>query len=173
MKYNEDPRNSNSGFTLIELLLVIIFMGAIAAISVNTFNTYTRYQKFSQVVIDFVNTLNTAKARAYAQVKPNDISACDSSSTLYGYSVDYKSTKFDLDVNCSGAPGPKKISTVDLTNTPIKIKRASTPPGSPNGNILFHVLNGAVTGDLNVVIYDSYGNSKNVTVSSAGVINVQ
>ena len=148
---------TQKGFTLLELLLVMVVIAAIAGIGVTTFNSYSKNQAFSQAVFDFVNTLNTAKARAYSQVVP---SGCIS---LEAYSVSFTSNSYSMNVVCSG------VSTVvKTTNFPGSAISITTTPRT----ITFSVLTGGVIGNGSVV-FSGYGGAytKTVNISPVGVIS--
>jgi prepilin-type N-terminal cleavage/methylation domain-containing protein len=152
-----------SGFTLIELLIIIAVIGMLSSLGVSSFIGYSRSQTLSQATANFVNTLNTAKSKAYSQVKPDLLAACSGNNTLNGYIVSLTSNSYLLNVSCSGGP-PSTLSTTSLGNITI------TP--APK-TIFFQVLTGGVVGDGKVTITDSYGKSKTVTISPIGVIKVQ
>ncbi len=165
---------AQKGFTLLELLLVMVVIAAVAGIGVTTFNSYSKNQAFSQAVFNFVNTLNTAKARAYSQVKPDSIPACNGSATLDGYYVipdlvpPYRN--YFLGVQCSG--GRAMISQFTLP-AEISFQPTSGTPPSTTTEIFFHVLTGGVSGPGVIVLTDSSGLIKKVTVSNVGVISVK
>lgn len=154
---------SSSGFTLLELLVVIMVIGAVAMLGVSSFANYSRDQRFNQAVLTFVNTLNTAKSKAYAQDKQTSFAECAANRALNGYSVSFNANSYSLLINCSG--GSRTLSTVSLTAFSTSI---TTAPRT----VSFKVLTGAVSGSGNIV-FTSSGKNKTVNITPVGVITVQ
>ncbi|MBI2034146.1 MAG: prepilin-type N-terminal cleavage/methylation domain-containing protein [Candidatus Levybacteria bacterium] len=81
------------GFTLIELIVVFSLIAIVSSIGIQTFIDYNRKQAVDKVANEIVSMLQTARSRAFTQVKPN-VSACDTdlvtpsnTETLQGYRV--------------------------------------------------------------------------------------
>jgi prepilin-type N-terminal cleavage/methylation domain-containing protein len=148
---------SQKAFTLIELLVVVAVIGMMSVIGVASFISYNKNQTLQQAVSDFVNTLNTAKSKAYSQTKT---SSC--SGSLDGYSVRIVNNSYSLYIVCSGVSS-------QLTTPPVLANITI----APNENIFFQVITGGVTGNGNVVFTQVGGNSKTVKISSVGVITAQ
>ena len=135
----------------------------ISVIGISTFIGYSRNNALSQATSDFVNGLNTVKSKAYSQVKPVAIASCVNGE-LDGYGVKWTTaSSYALIVRCSGVDTTLPLSTVTLKN--ITLAPASR-------TIFFRVYTGGVLGVGDVTISNTFGNSKTVNVSSAGVIKV-
>lgn len=154
------------GFTLIELIVVFSVIAVLSTIGVASFVSYSRAQTLQQATNDFITVLNTAKARASAQVKPSP--TCISTSALQGYSVTVNivARTYSLNVICSGTTTAISTSTLP---TNVSFNSAAGIPPTTTTNVRFSVLTGGVTGTGNVVL-SSYGATKTVTINSVGGI---
>lgn len=160
---------NNKGFTIIELIVVFSVIAILSTIGVASFVSYSRSQTLVQATNDFVNILNTAKARSAAQIKP---SQCNSASTLdgYGVSVNIVPRTYVLNVICSGI-----TTTLSTLTLPVNVSfnSATGNPPTTTTSIFFSVLTGGVTGAGNVVLSypsDSGILPKTVTVTPVGGI---
>lgn len=160
---------NNRGFTLIELIVVFSVIAILSTIGVVSFVSYSRIQTLQQATNDFVNVLNTAKARSISQIKP---SQCNSASTLNGYVVivNVAANFYTLNVVCSGI-----TSSLSTTALPVNVSfnsATSTPPTTTT-SIFFSVLTGGIIGAGDVVFsYPSVSGiqPKTVTITSVGGI---
>ncbi len=154
------------GFTLIELIVVFSVIAILSTIGVASFVSYSRAQTLQQATNDFVNVLNTAKARSVSQIKP---SQCNSASTLDGYVVivNIAGNSYTLNVICSGTTTP--LSQPFTLPANVSFNSATGIPPTTTTSILFSVLTGGVIGTGNIVL-SSYGQTKTATVTSVGGI---
>lgn len=163
-------RNS-AGFTLIELVVAFSVMAILATVGMAAFLNFSRAQTLQQATNDLITTLNTAKEKAVAQVKPND---CQNK-VLNGYDVLLAVGVYKLQAICNGSA--EDVSTTLLPNDgSVKFDISSmTLPMT----IKFYVITGGVTssgatdnnGNINIILNSVSGtNAKTITVTPGGVI---
>ncbi len=165
---------SLGGFTLIELIIVFAVISILSTVGVASFVSYSRSQTLQQAANDLVTTLNLAKASTSTQVKVFNYNGgtiqCPVNTTLQGYSVtiDIANNRYNLSIVCSGS----SIPATTYTKLPTGVTfNPTTDPTNPTTttNVFFPVLTGGVIGSGNISL-SSYGNTKTITVNSAGGI---
>jgi prepilin-type N-terminal cleavage/methylation domain-containing protein len=178
------------GFTLIELVVAFSIMAVLSTIGVAAFLNYTRGQSLQQATNDLVSTLNTAKADAVSQIKPNDpncLPLTQQEKVLSGYKVILsKATtpnSYTLYAVCDGVnvPVPPATATIPTVKLPNGVSFDSSTFVSPatTMTITFFVLTGGVasngvidaTGNTTIVLDGYTGTTpKTITVTSGGLI---
>ena len=145
------------GFSLIELLVVFALIAVITSLGFAAFSAYNSSQVVQSSTSDVANVLNTAKARALSQVKPDVCSA----SVLEGYEVTIAqgAQTYTLSVVCNGRH---------------QLLSQSLPPqvtfsSDSTQQIRFGI--GGVTSSASITI-KGYGKTKTIMVNGAGRIEV-
>lgn len=160
------------GFTLLEVLLAVTLSVAIAATSVVGFTQFNNTQRLQNAALDVAITLEKAKSRSQTQVKPDSIIACRTNQ-LRAYEV--RICDSPLGQCTQVTPGRYELHIIcGATNTLLEAKQlpsALSFSTITNRRITFAVLTGAATnGSLQIT---GFGKQRTITVSSAGIINVQ
>jgi prepilin-type N-terminal cleavage/methylation domain-containing protein len=156
--------SNNKGFTLIELVVAFSIMAILGTIGIASFVSYSRSQALQQATNELVTTVNTARAKAVAQV--ND--AC-SGGVLNGYDVVLtKGTNpypdsYALNAICGGVDIQQKT-----TNFPAGVSLG----GSNTIKISFAVMTGGVNSPPGNIIINGASGSKTLTIDSGGNILV-
>ena len=151
---------NKKGFTLIELVVAFSIMAALSTIGIVAFGDYSRAQTLQQATNNLITTLNTAKAKAAAQVKPDD--CINPIKTLNGYTVALTANSYQLQAICNGLA--ETVSTTPLPHV-VSIDSASTM------TVTFSVLTGVVTGSGNIIIDGETGTTpKTIMVTAGGLI---
>lgn len=97
-----------NGFTLVELMIVMGIVAILSGIGISAAIKYSNAQVVDVSARNFANTLQVAKSRAFANVKP---AGCVG--VLFGYVVNVPTTsQYTLTADCSTTD--KLVSTVNL-----------------------------------------------------------
>lgn len=170
-------RRCIAGFTLIELIIVISVLAILSVVGIAAFSSYSRAQTLNAAAGGLSVTLNLAKSRAYSQVKPQ-VAGCDDNNPLSGYEVRicgigvscFNSTNstsnryYELDVKCGNSLNPTATITVGVLPLNLSFDSAS------QAKFFFPVLRGSVVGNGNIIIKNTFNETKTVTVDSSGNI---
>lgn len=156
---------NNRGFTLLELIIVFTVIAILSSAGIASFVSYSRSQSLQSAASDLATTLNSAKSRANSQVKP---SQCSDDQILSGYKIviDESSTKYSLYVVCGESLLIKTTTLPD--NGKITFNLVETTPRS----IFFPIIKGSVQGAGGIGLKGYNNESRCVSISSGGVINV-
>lgn len=120
--YFKIPRyeDKSKGFTLIEIIVVFSVIAIISTVGIAAFVSYSKTQALQASYLDFINTLNKAKAYSLSQVKPT---RCDQN-LLNGYDVvlNYSSDQtsqdsYSLYVRCGDQDQEPPLKTAKLPQT--------------------------------------------------------
>jgi prepilin-type N-terminal cleavage/methylation domain-containing protein len=151
----------SSGFTLIELLIVLAVIGLLTGVGINTSIQYNRSQVVDSAAKDFATMLQTAKSRAFTQVKPSNCTG-----TLSEYRVVLQDDLYSLYAVCATS-GAVKVGTDSRLHSGVDMTETQTP-------ISFVVLSNRVViggGVANATYtFTGYGFSKTVQVFNDGRI---
>lgn len=152
---------NKDGFTIIELVVSFSIIAVLSTIGIAAFGNYSRAQTLQQATNNLITTLNTAKARAVAQVKPNDC-ITPVVKTLSGYKVVLTKNSYRLQAICNGSA--ETISTTNLAGVSIDTTKSTM-------TVTFSVLTGVVIGSGSIILDDDAGTThKTITVTSGGLI---
>jgi prepilin-type N-terminal cleavage/methylation domain-containing protein len=152
-----------NGFTLIELVVVFSIMAVLGTVGIASFVSYSRSQALQQVTSDLITTINTAKANAVSQTKPD---SCQNKS-LNGYRVYLVLDSYKLQAICNGSVSVPDISSTSMPTNGVKFDPTMTLPMT----ITFSVISGGVTGAGTIILDGpTVGSKKTITVSAGGVI---
>ncbi len=163
------------GFTLVELIVVIGVILLVSFITILNSNAYTDTQKLRQAGLTMRSDLRLVRTKAQSGLKPL---ACDSASSLVGYTVDF----FADTTNCEGSgscyrmypvcnPDPGAAALASVTQF------VTLPDGIIFSQFVPSVSFSSVTGrtdlDTNAVflLTGQRDNSYVVTVSPSGVVS--
>ncbi len=165
--------HSQHGFTLIELMVAITIMALLSSFGIVSFVTYSRSQSLKAATQDFITVLQSAKASATSQIKPD---TCANTGVLDGYEVIRNSqSSYSIGPVCGGTYDSASSKTVTLpTNGNVSFDDGSSL------TILFQTVTGIVSFDppqsnnyADVVLRESQSNAtQTVRVYSDGRINV-
>lgn len=157
------------GFTLIELLIVFSVTAILAVLGIASFISYNRSQSINTANSELVTVINTARARAMAQVKPSCTGALD------GYKVGFCGVDSVnppcLDTNYDYAL--YAVCNDTLVSPAIISKNLPTDVGFTGGTpreFYFKVVSGGIDGTGGTVKIAGYGQEKCIIVSSTGII---
>jgi Tfp pilus assembly protein FimT len=167
-KLQTSKNQREEGFTLIELLVTFSLLAVISIVSIASFSAYNTTQKLTNGILDVKNTLQYAKSQTVSQAN-----TCQSGQHFIGYKVVaccqggscpvcLSTNNYEVDLVCSGG-----ASLVSGKNLPQGVTLDTT--NSTSFSFLFNSLSGNVTG-AGVIILKQGNVSKNITVSSIGVI---
>lgn len=149
------------GFTLIELMVVLSITAVLGTFGIAGFVNYNKSQVLQTSANEVVTMLSLARSRAQSQIKP---SGCIGD--LSGYSVKISIPKtHTLYVRCSIGP-EIKIDQQD------KLLPANLTFNSGN-SFFFPIKTGGVQAPGQIIISDSGGKTKTITVNSLGGVSVQ
>jgi len=160
----------SGGFTLVELLVVFSVLVILSTVSIASFSSFNRTQSIQSAAFDLSTMLQTAKSRATSQYKP---SSCGTN-TLSSYMVRVckltgsscsSDGDYELLASCGG--GSSVIAKSRLSKN-IFVDGATTTTKL----IMFNLLNGSVSGTGDVVIKDTTGNIRTVTINNVGRITI-
>lgn len=156
-------KNWQLGFTLLEVLLATSLLVTAGIIGLVGYNQFSTSQNFENAVLNVYTFFAKAKSRAQSQLKPGNISACQTG-VLDGYAVVIYpgNNRYELDVQCSGT----KVA-IESNQLPNSITFGVTTQTM----FLFHVLNGSV--DSGTVTINGAGKTKIIQVTSNGGISIQ
>ena len=156
----ERSSSFSKGFTLIELLVVFSVLTILAISGLVSYASYSRTQAVTNERNTLITTLNVAKARAQAQVKPASCAA----QSLTGYTVVVNATNETYTLRALCSSSTVDISTTTLPTPDIVIVSTSTP------NYTFPVLTGTATSGT--ITIRGYGTiNQTVNISPNGTIN--
>ncbi len=159
--------STSSGFTLIELIVAFSIIAILSVMSVAAFVNYSRIQAVNNEASYLIAALNTAKARAQSQVKPEECTTnlTITNDTLSEYSVVIQPSNYKLTAKCGGVSIPVTIeSGADVHNFSSPI----TAGGSYT--ITFNVLSGTVSPSPTTITLT--GNWTGQNISKAITINL-
>lgn len=154
------------GFTLIELLLVISIIAILSTIGIASFVSFSRTQLLNSAVSQVQITLETAKSRAFTQVKPN-ITPCNSNANpIRDYTVRIlTTTQYQMSITCGAGAVLSEAQTL-----PVGVTFATTSVGNI---IRFKPLTGeAQFTSPTITINGNNGGSKTITIDAAGTMTV-
>jgi prepilin-type N-terminal cleavage/methylation domain-containing protein len=165
-------RNTSAGFTLIELIVAFTIIAILSVMSVGAYVNYSRTQAVNNEASYLIAALNTAKARAQSQVKPDECTTSLNSATnetLSEYSVIIQPSNYRLIAKCAGASIPVTIeSGADVHSF------ASPITASGSYTITFNVLSGTVSpSPTTITLTGSWAGqniSKAITINLDGTI---
>jgi hypothetical protein len=164
-------------------------MAVLSTIGVAAFLNYTRGQSLQQATNDLTSTLNTAKADAVSQIKPNDpncLPLTQEEKMLSGYRVILSKmttpNSYTLYAVCNGVnvpvPPPPATATIPLPKG-VSFDSSTFVSPATTMTITFFVLTGGVasngvvdaTGNTTIVLDGYTGTTpKTITVTSGGLI---
>lgn len=162
---------SGAGFTLIELVVAFSIIAVLSTIGVAAFLDYSRSQTLQQATNDLITTINAAKSKAIAQIKPND-ARCLPDKVLSGYKVVLNTGQYTLYAVCGGFNVPIPPAT-DATPITTKLPKGVSFDSSMTlpMTITFGVLTGGVVGSGSIIL-DGIGvtTGKTITITPGGLI---
>jgi prepilin-type N-terminal cleavage/methylation domain-containing protein len=156
------------GFTLIELMVVISITAALGVLGMAGFSSYNQVQVLQTSASGVVSMLNLAKSRAQSQVKPSGL--CPGTSKLDGYVVKVipgsndTPGNYSLWLRCSG---------LDVRVDGQDRKLPSDLNFFSYTSLFFPVREGGTRTPDNIVICNSGGKARTITVNSLGGVSVQ
>ena len=163
---NKELGIMGSGFTLVELMLVMGLVAILSGFGISAAVKYSRAQNVDVSARNFANTLQTAKSRAFAGVRPTGCSG-----VLLDWRVniaaDYK--HYSLSGNCSGG----------IINSPTVTLATGVEMTRPVDSVIYPVLKGSATlgtaqlaSPQQIFFTSSSGLTRNVTVYDDARISV-
>jgi len=170
------PRNKQSksnnleqAFTLIELMISISIMAILGSLSIAGFNSFNQVQVLKTSTAEVATMLDLARSRAQSQIKPPGL--CSSTNTLGGYLVKIVSNKnYALFLRCSGSGASTDVLVSEENrNLPSGLVFSSPVPAV----FFFPVLTGELETPGTIVVCNSQGKARTITINSLAVINVQ
>lgn len=166
-----DLRNG-AGFTLIELVVAFSIIAVLSTIGVAAFLNYSRSQTLQQATNDLITTLNVAKSKAIAQIKPND-ARCLPDKVLSGYKVVLNTGQYTLYAVCGNGVNVPIPPATDTTPITAKLPKGVSFDSSMTlpMTITFGVLTGGVVGSGSIIL-DGVGvtTGKTITITKGGLI---
>lgn len=157
-------RKTSPAFTLVELMVVVSIMALLFGLGYAQYQNFNRGQVLNQAALNLKNDLRDAQNSALSGIKPTGCSG-----VLTAYKVTFNAGSYDIDSEVTGCAASTKTIALPQNVT------ISSLPLLPNPNpIRFKVLAQGtdINGSTTVTLRSSFGQTKTLTITSSGDINI-